>query len=358
MASYATSSPADDPPVLRIAGTDRPAEPEEGGDAGRARWRLFDALNALADEWAAVLPPMELKVILLFIRHADHRGIAWPSPALMARKLAANVRNVERAVAALEARGLLAIAERGGGRGHPTKRRVTIPAKVGDAPAIKSASAAKHRRTAPVNGPANTGARGRQTPARARAKHRRTAPAEGTIEQLREHTMRAGVAADRNGGVAEREDGGEANGVSPGPEEHKREQRRRALSIAGVVGSKLPKLSVRPDLDPLAALYMLLDIDPATVKSVPAVVVSRVESGDVAVPDLVSVKTAHAMIGRGWIESVAGQPVAGAQVTYNDGSDSPRIRIRGAGGSDATIPAARLRPSAFRIADPSAGVAT
>jgi hypothetical protein len=88
----------------------------------------FKRFNALADlGYIGSLPAMELRVLLIFERHADANGETWPGPDTIAKKLSILERNVRRAIASLVRRGMLTGGAPGLGRGNILKRRITIP---------------------------------------------------------------------------------------------------------------------------------------------------------------------------------------------------------------------------------------
>jgi hypothetical protein len=88
----------------------------------------FAALNALVDTgWLGVLGKLELAVWLVYARHADGDGIAFPGPRKIANALQhVQVRHVRRARKRLLELGLLSILRAGGGR-HCAKIQVHVP---------------------------------------------------------------------------------------------------------------------------------------------------------------------------------------------------------------------------------------
>jgi hypothetical protein len=84
----------------------------------------FDRLNYLADEVQRDVNTVDLKVLLIFLRHADADGVAFPGPETVARKVGFHLRSAKRVIARLTERDHLRIYEAGGGRGQVTKRLV------------------------------------------------------------------------------------------------------------------------------------------------------------------------------------------------------------------------------------------
>jgi hypothetical protein len=101
-------------------------QPASGG-ALEARG-FFTLFNRLVDGgWLATLGESPLKVLLVFLRHADAAGCAFPTPDSISTKCGINIRNAYKALAKLSKLGLLQIIDPGGGRGSPAVRRVVIP---------------------------------------------------------------------------------------------------------------------------------------------------------------------------------------------------------------------------------------
>jgi len=89
---------------------------------------FFALFNRLVDGgWLARLGAMPLKVLLVFLRHADATGHAFPTRDAIAVKCGISARNARRAMADLRRMGLLQIVDPGGGGRRPAVRRVVIP---------------------------------------------------------------------------------------------------------------------------------------------------------------------------------------------------------------------------------------
>lgn len=91
------------------------------------KYRHFDTLNAIADNWLPSLGTTALKVLFVFLRHADKSGEAYPPVRLVASKAGCSPRNAERGIAQLRRMGFLEKVGDGGGRGHATHYVVRIP---------------------------------------------------------------------------------------------------------------------------------------------------------------------------------------------------------------------------------------
>lgn len=86
-----------------------------------ARW------NALVENgWLGVLSHRELRVLLVFLKHADPDGIAFPGTEKVAKLAGLTPRNASKAIADLEARGVLVTVRPGGGRSKSAWRRVVL----------------------------------------------------------------------------------------------------------------------------------------------------------------------------------------------------------------------------------------
>ena len=189
---------------------------------------FFSLFNALVDGgWLARLGAMPLKVLLVFLRHADATGCAYPTASSISAKCGIGIRNVQRSLAELSKLGLLQIVDPGGGRRRPAVRRVVIPSET--LSHSDTLSTDKPRRTAPPFRPPNPGANRHETPAQGVAKTpaqgvakpRRTAPNEGLINST---LNKPPTAQGENAGV-----GGGSVKVNSGTKEA-----RAALVAAGI----------------------------------------------------------------------------------------------------------------------------
>ena len=99
------------------AGDDMPAKPFH-----------FQAFNGLVDGgWLATLRPIEVDVYLVYLRHADAGGTAYPGAARLARGVGhAHPNHVRDARRSLVDRGLLTLVRPGGGR-ESAVYRVNVP---------------------------------------------------------------------------------------------------------------------------------------------------------------------------------------------------------------------------------------
>jgi len=89
---------------------------------------FFSLFNRLVDDgWLARLGATPLKVLLVFLRHSDATGCAFPTASSISAKCGINIRNVHKALAELAKLGLLTIVDPGGGRRRPAVRQVVIP---------------------------------------------------------------------------------------------------------------------------------------------------------------------------------------------------------------------------------------
>ena len=146
-------------------------------------WSLFDQLNKLVDTHLATLPSPELKVALVLLRHSDTDGTSFPSTHTIATKAGMSVRNAERALQALAARGWLISDGTAGGRGQTALRRLTVPDRTIQTPAhcagvfTQNPGAARHKT------PAHGDAKPRRSQTQNPGAVRRT---EQLIEQPRE----------------------------------------------------------------------------------------------------------------------------------------------------------------------------
>jgi len=99
--------------------------------AGNARHfpDFFPLLHRFFDEaWPARLTPTEAMVWLAMLRHANVKGLAWPSARLLASYLGQrSVVRIHAAKSALVRAGLLTIATPGGGAHRSTVFRVHLP---------------------------------------------------------------------------------------------------------------------------------------------------------------------------------------------------------------------------------------
>ncbi|MCE9547298.1 MAG: helix-turn-helix domain-containing protein [Planctomycetia bacterium] len=96
--------------------------PKSPGGMHRATKRLMDfAKNQYR------FSPCERAVLVLLLAFANAFDIAWPSLRLMAAAMGhADTRRVKRTLKALRVKGVVEIAKRGGGRGHPTQWRIIM----------------------------------------------------------------------------------------------------------------------------------------------------------------------------------------------------------------------------------------
>lgn len=86
----------------------------------------FPLFNDLVDHKLRDLSWSELRVLLVFIKHSDEEGIAWPGPELITKKTGIERRYVMKMISQLQKRGYLEVVQAGGGNGNVTKRRVVL----------------------------------------------------------------------------------------------------------------------------------------------------------------------------------------------------------------------------------------
>jgi hypothetical protein len=92
--------------------------------AKRGRSERFALLNAFVDVTLANLTGAEAKVWLILYRDTKANGVARTGQADLARRAGLDVRTVRRAVASLEAKGMLQIVRRGRLNAGPSTYRV------------------------------------------------------------------------------------------------------------------------------------------------------------------------------------------------------------------------------------------
>jgi hypothetical protein len=78
--------------------------------------------------WAADLKSDRKLLLLALASHVNDEGVAFPGVPLLARKTGLTPRGVEKMLAAFVAIGVLSIVERGNGRGHTNKYRISTSA--------------------------------------------------------------------------------------------------------------------------------------------------------------------------------------------------------------------------------------
>lgn len=101
---------------------DRPAPPTRA--KGRTRSERFAALNAFADFAMADLTGAETKVWLILFRDTKRTGTARTGQADIARRAGLTVRGVQKALAALQTKGLIRVVRRGRLNAGPSSYRV------------------------------------------------------------------------------------------------------------------------------------------------------------------------------------------------------------------------------------------
>jgi DNA-binding MarR family transcriptional regulator len=108
---------------------------------------LAKSLRQLSQSgWIGVLPGMEVRVLFALASSSDPAtSESVESLETIANCIGMTMRNVERAMANLVARGLVVATENEGGRGRPAHRFICVPP--GPAPARKLSFSA--RRTPP-----------------------------------------------------------------------------------------------------------------------------------------------------------------------------------------------------------------
>lgn len=165
--------------------------------------RLFAWLNEVVDDgYLAELSAMELRVLLVYIRHAHVKTLeAWPSVETIAEKTGIHRRNVQRAVGRLRRTGLVKVIDPGGGRAHPNVVKLAIPQTVAPCAAVSSASPAET--TAPgaaVPHPPAERERAAQSDTKGGAiRHERAAPGATRTAQKDSVNDSSCVAAQRDG---------------------------------------------------------------------------------------------------------------------------------------------------------------
>ncbi len=111
----------------RVNNAARVVEPDRSADADANTLNPhFANFNALVDSALPQLAEIELKVLLVFLRHADEKGVAFPGPALIASKVGCSDRAVYKALASLGKKGFIRTVAPGGGRKNIAHRQVTI----------------------------------------------------------------------------------------------------------------------------------------------------------------------------------------------------------------------------------------
>ena len=106
-----------------VAGSADSGGPKAAGGPAKSskrRHRTFVSLNALVDGGhLGSLRPFDLRVFIVYLRHANAEGVAWPSPTTIARRLGhAEPSNVRKARRRLVGRGLLRAMDVRGGRAN------------------------------------------------------------------------------------------------------------------------------------------------------------------------------------------------------------------------------------------------
>lgn len=86
--------------------------------------------NALVEGgWLKVLSDPELRLWMAYAKYADRDGFAWPSGQALRELIGhASEGHIASGRRSLQALGLLEVVDAGGGRGHPCKVRLVIPA--------------------------------------------------------------------------------------------------------------------------------------------------------------------------------------------------------------------------------------
>lgn len=100
---------------------------------------VYKLINGLVDSGLlAKLSLREMKVLMVFMRHADANGQSFPGPELIAQRAGMDVRDVRRAIAGLIHHQIL--TGRGtAGRNNVAKRQLTLPENLGESPTISNA---------------------------------------------------------------------------------------------------------------------------------------------------------------------------------------------------------------------------
>jgi hypothetical protein len=101
-------------------------------DNERDKFNSILSLNHLVDSgFIANLPPAWLKVLLVFIRHANDDGVGWPTPTTIAKRIGMHPKTVSKVIRELVNAGLLetVAGHAGGGKHRQAWRRVTLPDK-------------------------------------------------------------------------------------------------------------------------------------------------------------------------------------------------------------------------------------
>lgn len=80
-------------------------------------------LRAVLSPRCPLRPSLRLLVLAL-VRHANTDGEAWPGRALLGAETGLSLSTVKRSLRELEARGVVVLAARGGGRGRTSRWRL------------------------------------------------------------------------------------------------------------------------------------------------------------------------------------------------------------------------------------------
>jgi hypothetical protein len=261
----------------------------------------FQRLNALVDRWASVLKPTEFAIAVVYLRHADRDGVAWPGAGTIAEYLQTDVRNVRRARQSLVARGLLEPIDISGGAESGKYRLRLDRTPQGEIyPEGKNNPEGENDADPGRNSPCPPGSNLPADPGL-------NLPPEHLIEQTNEPTTnRAGVGSESKGGERE-------------------EAIRYLLSMEGVHNGTAAKLLGRPDLQPVHILIFKDKPEVIGADSPPGMLVRLLQTHPM--PRVIPLMDVHRLAKAGAITGVDGKRLGGGlkyshhHLILPDGSD-------------------------------------